>query len=49
MQNIPTEGPKNVSLEMSNSHESKSIPDGRVTKVISHADSDTLNTEMLTL
>ena len=55
-QNVPTEGPKNVSLDMttkslqSNSHKSKSIPDGRVTKVtklITHA--DTLNTEILTM
>ena len=44
---------QNVSLEMStkslqsNSHESKLIPDGRVTKLITHA--DTLNTDILTL
>ena len=31
----------------SNSHESKLIPDGRVTKLITHA--DTLNTDILTL
>ena len=48
-QNVPTEGPKNVGLDMStkslqsNSHESKSIPDCRVTKQLTHA--DTLNTE----
>ena len=34
------------SLE-SSSHESKLIPDGRVTKLITHA--DTLNTDILTL
>ena len=51
--NVPTEGSKNVSLDMttkslqSNSHKSKSIPDGRVTKLITHA--DTLNTEILTM
>ena len=51
--NVPTEGPKNVSLDMntkslqSNSHESKSIADSRVTKLITHA--DTLNTEILTM
>ena len=45
--------PKTVSLDMttkslqSNSHTSKSIPDGRVTKVITH--DDTLNTEILTM
>ena len=48
-----TEGPKNVNLAMStkslqsNSHESKSIPYGRVTKPITHA--DTLNKEISTL
>ena len=52
-QNVTTEGPKNVSLDMttkslqSNSHKSKSLPDGRVTKLITHA--DTLNTEILTM
>ena len=54
-QNVPTEpeGPKNVSLDMttkslqSNSLKGKSIPDGRVTKLITHA--DTLNTEILTM
>ena len=51
--NVPTERPKNVSLDMStksfqcNSHESKSIPDGRVTKLLTHA--DTLNTEILSM
>ena len=46
-------GAKNVSLEMStksvqgNSHESKLIPDGRVTKLITQA--DTLETEFFTL
>ena len=46
-------GAQNVSLKMStksvqgNSHESKLIPDGRVTKLITHT--DTLNTDILTL
>ena len=50
-QNVPREEPKNVSLDMStkslqsNSHESKSIPEGRVNKLITYA--DTLNTEVL--
>ena len=52
-QNVPTEVPKNVSLDMTtiffqfNSHESKSIPDGRVIKLITYV--DTLNTEILTM
>ena len=46
-------GAKNVCLDMStksllsNSHESKLIPDGRATTLITHA--DTLNTDILTL
>ena len=52
-QNVPTEGPKNVSLDtstkslQSNSNESKSIPDVRITKLITH--DDTPNTEILTM
>ena len=52
-QNVPTEGRTNVSLEMStkslysNSHDSKLIPDDRVTKLITHA--DTHNTDISTL
>ena len=46
-------GAKKLSVEIStkslqsNSHESKLIPDGRVTKLITHA--DTHNTDILTL
>ena len=49
----PERGQKNVSFDMTikslsgNSYASKSIPDGRVTKLITHA--DTLNTEILTM
>ena len=52
-QNVPREGPKNVSLDMttkslqSNSHESNSLPDGRVTQLITH--DNTPNTEILTM
>ena len=47
----PQRDQKNVSLEISTkclqSNESKLIPNGRVTKLITHA--DTLQTEILTL